>query len=51
MIPDSRDVAVIGHSYGGDTVAKIVEDGVKVGALITNANMNHSEVWRVLPGL
>lgn len=31
----SDNVAAVGHSWGGDTVASVVSHGVKIGALIT----------------
>jgi len=40
--PNSNDVAVIGHSYGGDAAAKAVAEGAKVGALITIDPVSHN---------
>jgi len=38
----SDNVAVIGHSWGGDTAAKAVASGNKVGALITLDPVSHN---------
>ena len=32
---DPSDIAIVGHSLGGDTAASIVADGMRVGALVT----------------
>ncbi len=37
----SDNIAVVGHSWGGDTAAKVVANGTKVGALITIDPVSH----------
>lgn len=38
----AANVALVGHSYGGDTAAQVVADGAQVGALVTLDPVSHN---------